>query len=229
MNESSITRIMRHLRNYDCATITAFREMVKDTTDGTLPNVLEYEGKEIPMSTKKAWNRDLKAALLKLGYGVTKIKGRYKEDGWDSASDEESYFVVNLTDDPEFIGNISALGEGYNQDSVMIKEKGSDNAYLLGTNGADWPGFDQTFDIGKLEVNVPLDYIGASSIIKNKAFAFKTDESAQPICFETFLDHQSNSKALIAKCARGVLESLGISSTRPFSVYQNAFRNAIIK
>ena len=233
LHESSVTRIMSHLKNYDCGTITAFRGTCANPTENTLDSVLVYEGKEIPLSVKKQWNRDLKSALLKLGYGVTAIKGRYREDGWDSASDEESFFVVNLPNDPNFIKNMQKLGEAYNQDSILIKEKGSDNAYLLGTNTSEGdfnPALGKTQDIGKLHVNIPLDYLGASSVIKNKAFVFgenKNESKDKPFALETFFAFGNYSKSGIAKNAKPVLEALGLPTSCPMATYKQAFEASL--
>lgn len=181
----------------------------------------------------------MKAALLKLGYGVTAIKGRYREDGWDTASDEESFFVVNLTNDPDFIKNLARLGEAYNQDSILIKEKGSDNAYLLGTNTSEGdfnPALGQMQDIGKLHVNIPLDYLGASSVIGNKAFIFKGDDekaenkneaNGNPFALETFFAYGNYGKCGIAQRAKPVLEALGLPTTRPLDTYKQAMEASL--
>lgn len=239
LHESSVTRIMSHLKNYDCGTLTAFRGTCANATENTLPAVKEYEGESVPLAVKKQWNRDLKAALLKLGYGVTAIKGRYREDGWDTASDEESFFVVNLTNDPDFIKNLARLGEAYNQDSILIKEKGSDNAYLLGTNTSEGdfnPALGQTQDIGKLHVNIPLDYLGASSVIGNKAFIFKGDDEkaenkneadGNPFALETFFAYGNYGKCGIAQRAKPVLEALGLPTTRPLDTYKQAMEASL--
>lgn len=79
----------------------------------------------------------MKAALLSLGYGVTQIRGPYKEFG-QSESQEESLFVVNLKDDPKFKKNLFKLSGYYNQDSFMYSPKGSDEGILIGTNNADF-------------------------------------------------------------------------------------------
>lgn len=239
LHESSVTRIMSHLKNYDCGTLTAFRGTCANATENTLPAVKEYEGESVPLAVKKQWNRDLKAALLKLGYGVTAIKGRYREDGWDTASDEESFFVVNLTNDPDFIKNLARLGEAYNQDSILIKEKGSDNAYLLGTNTSEGdfnPALGQMQDIGKLHVNIPLDYLGASSVIGNKAFIFKGDDekaenkneaNGNPFALETFFAYGNYGKCGIAQRAKPVLEALGLPTTRPLDTYKQAMEASL--
>jgi hypothetical protein len=59
-------------------------------------------------------NRQLKAVLLNKGYGVTDVDGTYVEDfGTDAAKEvkEDSFFVVNLKDDPNFKDTITGLGE----------------------------------------------------------------------------------------------------------------------
>ena len=50
-------------------------------------------------------NKQLKAVMLNKGYGVTSVDGTYIEDfGTDAAKEvkEDSFFVVNLKDDPKF-------------------------------------------------------------------------------------------------------------------------------
>jgi hypothetical protein len=68
-------------------------------------------------------NRQLKAVLLNKGYGVADIDGTYVEDfGTDAAKEvkEDSFFVVNLKDDPNFKDTITGLGEHFCQDSVLF-------------------------------------------------------------------------------------------------------------
>jgi len=92
----------------------------------------------------------LKYALEMNGYGVTRVLGTYVENYLtDNAIEvkEESFFVVNLVDDPKFIDYIITLSKVYCQDSVMIMKKGGNNNYLVGTNLA-WPGLGKIVKMG---------------------------------------------------------------------------------
>lgn len=54
LHESSVTRIMSHLKNYDCGTLTAFRGTCANATENTLPAVKEYEGGIRPARSQEA-------------------------------------------------------------------------------------------------------------------------------------------------------------------------------
>lgn len=237
LHESNKDRLVNYLHNYDCALLTAFRKQIKNVTDGTFSEVADFASDPaylatwidadqkpcspktpgatqgmVPKTKNREWNRKLRAALLRKGYGVTNVHGLYREDGWDAASDEESLFIVNLKNDPDFVKTIKALSEAFNQDCVLIKEKGEDEAYLYGTNTASFPGYGQTEYVGRLVDEVPLDYAGASTSIRNKAFAFKKDESSDgsPLDLDFLGLHNNMSKGLIRQESRRLMEELGI-------------------
>lgn len=198
--ESYKDRLIKYLHDYDCALLTAFRKQIKNVTDGTYSVVANYANDPVYLSTwidanqrpcspkapgatqgmvpktkNREWNRVLRATLLRKGYGITNVHGLYREDGWDAASDEESLFIVNLKDDPSFVDTIKILGEAFNQDCELIKEKGCDKGYVYGTNSSSFPGYKATKYVGRLVDEVPLNYNGASTSIRNRAFAFKPD------------------------------------------------------
>lgn len=176
--ESSVNRLASWMENHDVATITAFRNVLsnirnKDLTcfDVNETEIEEYH--EFTLKEKRLWNRNLHALLLSKGYGVTNIKGSYLEKGMDKSSDEESFFVVNLKDDPNFKENLIRFAEYFNQDSILYKEAGNNQAYLIGTNDAEFPGYREEVPQGNMR------FISGRfmSRIKNAAFAFATDNA----------------------------------------------------
>lgn len=189
--ESSMKRVMNFIQNYECATLSAWRNQYTDITDNTFKPSHIYHDKNVvdgkkvgrgnkhigsPMKNgeyfsteeKKYYNRELKAALLKLGYGVTNIRGSYKEFG-KNESQEESFLIVNLNNDPNFKDKIFKLSEYYNQDSFMYSPKGSEEGYLIGTNNADFPGYGECIPSGKFHKDVQSLFM---SRIGNKGFSF---------------------------------------------------------
>ena len=170
LSESCITRILMHNKDHDCAMLTAFRQ---------------YDKKGNPRSkdqNNKA-NELLGKALRYLSYGITKVIGSYAEQQTGRRSMEEnSWFVVNLNDDPKFISNIINFGIVHEQDSVLIIPKNGffdvKTTYLYGTNEDNIDDFcfvkwqDKKFatDIKFSNDNDML------TKIKNKAFYFKFDE-----------------------------------------------------
>ena len=119
LNESSLSRLHKHISEHDTAIITAFRN---DPTSGdkcVMDPPPSEEGKDA-LSLNKARNKDLKAALLRKGYGVTRVDGSYIENFDDLPNrkevSEESFFVVNLKDSSDFVPMIEQLGKEFCQD-----------------------------------------------------------------------------------------------------------------
>jgi hypothetical protein len=191
ITESSLKRIEFHLMKHDCAVITAFRDKmincVKDIESEEVLNIFKNKGRNTPLN----------AALLSFGYGVTDVKGSYVENYLeDNAVEvkEDSFFVVNLNDDSDFIETIIELGEVFCQDSVLIMERGGENNYLVGTNYAKYPGYE---NIDSLGVFTP-----------NKEGENMTRVNKRPFIIETFKTSQNNSKRLINAWGRPIVNMI---------------------
>ena len=146
LNESSLSRIHQHTQEHDTAILTAYRAAPDDSegciTD--LPAAGQEEASPRKMNQKR--NRELKAMLLRKGYGVTRVDGSYIENFSDPDPlklvevSESSFFVVNLNDSPNFVSDMKDLGELFCQDSILIIPQGGAGAYLYGTNDTSFPG-----------------------------------------------------------------------------------------
>ena len=171
VNESSINRMFYWINKCDCAFITAFRYKLTDivNSDKTYygPNNEWTEGKIFSHEENRMKNKLLYAELLKLKYGVIKVKGVYPE-GMDKESSEESYLVVNRFNDPNFLNNILRLGEFHNQDSIYYKPQNKTYGYLIGTNDS-YPGYHEKGDESTLKLGTASNYM---SRLGNKAFSF---------------------------------------------------------
>lgn len=192
-NESALNRVLSWMKQYDIACITAFRDEFKNSTPRTLDdrpqelidadkkNGIENTMDKTPYKyfkkEKISRNRELKAMLLSLGYGVTNIRGNYIENyGTIDAVElgENSFFVVNLNNDSNFKKNIFELSEYYNQDCFLFKPKGSDVAYNIGTNYGEYPGYGNEDNLGTLHINIDNEFL---SRVGNASFAFTNNES----------------------------------------------------
>lgn len=185
IHDSGLARLQAAEKSYDIALITAFRTK--------LVNCIKDKEEEGPVT--KAMNlqrnRELQAILLRKGYGVTAIKGVYKEDITDAKGEdsENSFFVTNLKGDPNFKQVLLDLGEFYCQDTVIVKMK--DNpAQLIGTNRSAH-GLGVITGIGKSHPGVPAMFM---SKIKNRPFSF-----------DAFSNYNIGGKYSIAKTADPVI------------------------
>ena len=200
--EKSLNRIEKYIQNNEIAIITAWRNQLVNTTDktDTPTHIISKRGKrsekfdtKIPFkkgesfttAEKKYFNRQLQAALLSYGYGVTKVRGRWQEELSDNLNtdDEESFFVVNLNNDRNFKQRIFELSEKANQDAFTYSPKGSMKGYAIGTNKSSWPGYGKTVELGDFKKNITAQ---AMTLVGNKGFSFVKDD-------DEYTDSQPNS------------------------------------
>lgn len=160
--ESSLNPISMWVESMECGFVTAWRTRYENITDGAFKPVHQAdgydrkvgkrswkrgdtfkEGDTFTVFEKRFYNKELNAALLQLGYGVTKVRGVFGEEGCTGCDTgrEESFFVVNLHQDPDFKRRLFRLSEYYNQDCFMYSPLGSDEGVDIGTNAAEWPGY----------------------------------------------------------------------------------------
>jgi hypothetical protein len=154
IQESSLSRVHQHVMEHECAVITAFRGDPSDHSNCAHDAPASLQGQNLKtLDVNKLNNRDLKASLLKLGYGVTAVDGTFVENfNTPQAVEvkEDSLLVVNLSDDADFYENIKMLGKKYCQDSVLIIPQGGKGVYLYGTNNSQFPGLDQEVTVGDI-------------------------------------------------------------------------------
>lgn len=186
LNESTIKRIKHWVENNDIGIISAFRNQLTDVTENTL--IDKEVGDEYSKPENKRRNKELKSVLLDLGYGVTKVYGTYiegfgSEKQKDEEVDEESFFVVNINEDPDFKDNLFKLSEYYNQDNFLYKEKDSDDAFLVGTNMHNFPGYEEEKYIGQFYEKVTSQFM---SRIGSTGFAFAEPKDLEEDDRQTF-------------------------------------------
>jgi len=126
-SESSLSRVRDWMDRYDTGHITAFK--------GTRT---KKENMEI--------NRKLLAYLMDKGYGVSTVKGSYLEHfGKDNEKEvgETTFFVVDRHDTGNVHSDLIKLGIKFDQDSVLLVDKGIKNPRLFGTSKRDdsYPGW----------------------------------------------------------------------------------------
>ena len=191
LTESTLNRVHKHVMEHDCSIITAFRNSFVNCLDDV------NDEKRLNIRTNKNINKTLKSALLSLGYGVTEVKGTYIENYLSDNEievKEDSYFVVNLKDDPNFIDNIIKMGEILCQDSVLIIKQGGNDNYLVGTNKSDFPGHGEIVKLGKLTAGIESQ--------------FMTKVGGRPFTLESFDNLQINSKRIVVEYSKPIISLL---------------------
>ena len=155
LTESSLSRVYGHIMEHDSAILTTFRN--------------EYTRKQ-----NYERNRELKAQLLTMGYGVTKVAGSFIENFETPQAievSEQSFFVSNRGEAPGFFDSIEGLGQQYEQDSVLIIPKAGQGAYLIGTKeGNDFPPFGEHITVGDLKMGREDEFM---SKVSGRPIVFK--------------------------------------------------------
>ncbi len=200
LTESSLSRIWTHIQQHDTAVISAHRGDTNDQTDCVGDVSQELNNKER--------NKELKATLLHLGYGVTAVDGSFVEGFGDPKTavevKEDSFFVVNLGDAAGFNDRIIELSKHFCQDSVLLVPQGGKGAYLYGTNNDDFVGYDKTLLIGNFTAGKEAQVM---TKVRGRPIVFKEGEELSSIQLETLADHRGFFKRMaIDAIARRILK-----------------------
>ena len=176
INESSLSRVVHHMVDHDCGTVTAHR--AKEGCGG--PDDKSYSRED-----NKKRNRQLYAILESLGYGVTEVDGAYIENfGKPTAIEvtEDVYFVVDLKDTGNLEKNLTRLGEQFDQDSIMFIPKGK-MGILIGTNQcSDFPGYGKKMPFSSRSFGKPGEFM---TKVRNRPFIFEDSFLEKP-CNENY-------------------------------------------
>lgn len=197
--ESGLSRVQEFIADHDCATITAFRG---DPKDDSLCAVAppKLEGIE-NLGTRRinlTRNKMLKMLLMNAGYGVTAVEGAYIENFKapnEKQVTENSFFVVNLNDDPSFFDKIIEFGKMFCQDSVMLIPQGGESPYLYGTNKSDYPGLDKEIRFKDIKFGEKSEFM---TKVRKRPFTAPPLEESRSL--ETFKKCSINAKRYITLC-----------------------------
>jgi hypothetical protein len=177
------------IEKYDSGIISAFRTSATNCVGGDIGLILNE-------NDNKSRNKHLIATLMFLGYGIVRIKGTCVDFFLSNnriVVKEDSYFVVNLSNDPMFIKNMKKLGQLFCQDSVLIIERGGNHNYFVGTNNSVFPGFGEVVSVGTFKPEIEQDLIESEN---------------RPFTLDTFSSVQINSKRVVYEFAKPVIDLL---------------------
>lgn len=130
--ESSLSRIWQKYKEHDSGTISASRGENTKKQNQTLTLALKTE-------------------LIKLGYSVTKVKGKfietYKTDH-EVVVKEDSFVVSDQYDRKNLRKDLIKLGQKYKQESITFCDVNTGDYFLIGTNSG-YPGKGKIVKLGK--------------------------------------------------------------------------------
>jgi hypothetical protein len=132
LTEASLSRVWKHFNNPDhsVAILTAFR--------GRHDYEPELSAREVYHKNVER-NKQLASELKRLGYGYFFVDGHWIENqGTDHelAVKEDSIFVIGSNKNSAFAQDIHKLGNMFNQDAVLVKDK--DGTRLISKDGSEY-------------------------------------------------------------------------------------------
>jgi hypothetical protein len=215
INEAGLAKIRQDMLDFDTAFITAFRGDISDKSMcAYVPppkDVSERSRMGRKGVTNRSNNKDLSAYILSRGYGLKNVQGSYIENFGSLDPEkiprevkENSFFVVNLNNDPQFFDEIIDLGKRYCQDSVILVPKGGE-AFLYGTNNT-YPGLDQKETVGKFMGGETGEFM---SRIGGRPFVMKEEEETKT--YNDYSGKQRQAIKLMSKRVSGEIEEMRLA------------------
>jgi hypothetical protein len=193
INESSLSRLWRHMQEHDSGTITAYRHKEYDKNDKDKV-VKTYIRKE-----NKARNKLLYAKLSQK-YDVTKVKGSYIENYGSSKAHEVGemvWFVVDKNDTENLEKDLRKLGQQFNQDSILYIPKGGTKGILIGTKNDEYSDYYAYPDFGQKK-KLP-------NAVWGKEGEFMTKMHGRPFYFKEEVIHMPRPKGFFTNWGLSLL------------------------
>ena len=158
LQEANLSRVLKHMQEHDCGTISAER-IARDCG----------EGKEYSNAENRARMRSLLAKLKSKDYGVIRLVGVYE------GKNENSYFIFDRKDTGNLLKDLKTLGQAFDQDSVLFIPKGGKEGILHGTNKCPdaFPGWNKIENVGKRFMGKKGEIY--TSKIRNRPFIFSKE------------------------------------------------------
>ena len=150
IDETNAEKISKFLEQFECVVIRRVQNVIGNINDGTYSKIVEYAQSQeykkngtVSEALRCEWDRILHGVALKLRYvvGVT----------------EDAYVFINASEKPDFFKKTQRLAKAFNQDSIIVKESETQDAYRLFCDG-------ERVAVGKFisNITIPLsmDYWG---------------------------------------------------------------------
>ena len=157
--ESGLSRLHDAMEKYDVICISADKYL-PDRRDYSSQEEYDYEFRDRLGKYKKLDHKALLIALKGNGYGVTKIKGFYQYNQSSVPSKENSYCVVNRSDDPNFLNTLLKLAVDCKQNSIYFVPKGTfEGSWIYtGVDLSEEDGIDKVHSFGDKEYKGPVHF-----------------------------------------------------------------------
>ena len=227
-----IQKLYDYIKISECAAIYLPEKWIADPHKTDFGFSAHQDGQKLLKNESQA-DTVLKAKLLYLGYGITHLNEEKNQNQCISRAKENCYFVVNLSDDPNFYDNLFNLSEFFNRNFFLYKPHGTLSGQLIVTNQTATgklfhrnPEYHQTMKSGLFH---PDGFDETLSEMRNKMIRYNLNKNKnQDIDFirrdilseETFKKLSIVSKAACARSAAKVT----LDNISSYEDYSNTIR-----
>ena len=151
------------IAEHDVAIIAANRVQYANATPYTLEAINNSNVADgYTYTAKENQDRNMDAALLLAGYGITTLKSAFGMDKNAPECTENVIVVINRFDSDKFYQNCFDLAEYYNQDCFFFKAKDGEkptDAVCVGTNMSPELGYNVKISCGEFGAQAVNDYL----------------------------------------------------------------------
>ena len=130
VDAKAVGKISKFLDEYECVAVSRAKDSIENVSSETYSEIAKYaQGDEykrlglVPQMYRREWDRKLYGVAIMLRYSVAITK--------------DAYVFVNVNHDPDFFKYIQRLASAFNQELVVAKNAGTQDAYRLNCRNVD--------------------------------------------------------------------------------------------
>lgn len=130
VDAKAVGEISNFLEEYECVAVSRTKDSIENVSSETYSEIAKYTQSDeykrlglVPQMYRREWDRKLYGVAIKLRYSVAITK--------------DAYVFVNVNYDSDFFKNMQRLASAFNQELVVAKKTGTQDAYRLNCRSVD--------------------------------------------------------------------------------------------
>ena len=206
VNAKSVGEISKFLDEYECVAINRASDCIENIGSETYSEIAKYAQSDeykrigfVPQMYRREWDKKLYGVAIVLRYSVAITK--------------DAYIFVNVNRDSDFFKNMQRLACAFNQDSIIAKNAGLQNAYRLNCRNANL-SVDASCEkpVGKFESFIALDEIAHRIFNPFRipmSFANEQKEAIR-LCLDSWNGCNNMGKWGVSMATKDIMNELGL-------------------
>lgn len=209
VDAKSVAEISKFLDEYECVAVSQAKDCFENISSETYSEIAKYAQTDeykrigfVPQMYRREWDRKLYGVAIVLRYSV--------------AITEKAYVFVNVNRDSDFFKNMQRLASAFNQDSIIAKNAGSQDAYRLNCRNVN-PNAEATCgkSIGPFASFIALDEIACrifNPFGMPMSFANEQKEAIR-LCLDSWNGCNNMGKWGVSMATKDIMNELGLQKS----------------